>query len=448
MSADRPTVNITATGPIPKARSAVRETRLTLPPAFGVPDDQVDRLRHARAASLIGLVVGSGFAWFNLALVDQTALGLVEALAVLLLVLPAYLLSRDERTVDGAEWLMLASAWVIFGALVVLGGVDGTGLFWVPTVPFLAYFLRPARQAGWSSLGFLLLTAGYLGWTDAGARGPYAYGHGVAVQFVLSQAFFIVVAAAFHHVRSRYEVKLREQRAHAQAMARAKSHFLAAVSHDLRQPVQALSLFADALAQAPASVGKPTELVRGVGDATRALQAMLEQFSVYVALDGPDGPEPCVPQSLSVAQVLQELNAQFQPLAQARGVRLHVRAGPGGHLWADPACLRRVLANLVTNAVAFSPSGAVLVVCRLAHDPGWLRLQVRDNGVGMDAAVHERVFDEFYQVDNPQRDRSRGIGLGLSVVRRLCQRMGLRLHLRSAPGRGTVVELRVPAASA
>lgn len=406
--------------------------------------ETLDRLRHVRAASAIGLWVGGAFALFNLFVARQIVLGWVELLAVIGLVGPAYALARLQRRPGLAEALMLVSSWAIFGALVVLGGVSGTGLFWVYTVPFLAFFLSPARIAWASSLLFLGLIMGYLLGAQALALGPpmYRYAPEVALHFVLSLGFYTVVAAAFNHVRLRYEAQLRRQRdAMAQAV-HAKAHFLASVSHDLRQPAQAIGLYAGSLALQ--ALPEPArDLVQGLEASSQAMADMLVRFADYARLDAPEDTLPLQLQTFDVASLLGSLDGHFAPLARSRGLRWRVR-GCAARVCTDPVMLQRVLMNLVSNALQFTERGGVLVVCRRASPAGWLRIQVRDSGIGIEPAWQTRVFDEFVQVDNPERDRRRGSGLGLSIVARLCARLGVRLSLRSALGRGSTFELRVP----
>lgn len=406
--------------------------------------ETLDRLRHVRAASAIGLWVGTAFGLFNLGLAQQYMLGWVELLAVLVLVLPAYVLARQQRHPGLAEALMLASAWVIFGALVVLGGVSATGLFWVYTVPFLTFFLTTARTAWASSLGFLGLVAGYLLGVQVLPPGSsvYRYRPEVAVHFVLSLAYYTVVAAAFNHMRLRYEAQLRAQRdAMAQAV-HAKAHFLASVSHDLRQPAQAIGLYAGSLALQPLPAIE-RGLVQGIEASAQVMADMLARFADYARLDAPEDALPVQWQTLDMRTLLAALDGHFAALVRSRGLRWRVRPCDA-QVQTDPVMLQRVLMNLVSNALQFTERGGVLVACRRAAQPGWLRIQVRDSGIGIAPAWQTRVFDEFVQVDNPERDRRRGSGLGLSIVARLCARLGIRLTLRSDLGRGSTFELRVP----
>jgi CheY-like chemotaxis protein len=109
--------------------------------------------------------------------------------------------------------------------------------------------------------------------------------------------------------------------------------------------------------------------------------------------------------------------------------------------------LHRILLNLLSNAVQHTPSGQLLLSCRPGAEAGWLRIQVRDSGIGIAKEHQQKVFEEFYQVENPERDRSKGLGLGLSIVERSCNLLGHRIALRSALGCGSTFTLWLPMAA-
>jgi signal transduction histidine kinase/CheY-like chemotaxis protein len=403
-----------------------------------------ERVSHVRAATAIGIVVGLLFSIFNIVTEGMLALGLTELAAVVFLLGPAAALSRTPERVIWAESLLLLSALVIFGALIVFGGIEGTGLFWVYTAPFLAFFLKGQRQGWWYSLGFTALVTLYF-W---GARTflPFAYPYSsvVTTHFLMSLGFYTLVAAAFNHVRSRFEEQLQQRKEQAEAAYLAKSRFLAAASHDLRQPAHALGMFVARLAQLPNE--RPTqELITGVDASVRALQDMLDAFFDYSRLDA---------KSMHVRQcafpldgVFEQLNNSFAGAAAGKGLRLRIRPSPAW-LQTDPILLHRILLNLVSNAVQHTPRGSVLVSCRPTHGLTHARIEVWDSGIGIAAQHHQKIFEEFFQVENPERDRSKGLGLGLSIVERSCKLLGHPLVMRSSLGCGTRFTLRVPLAPA
>ncbi len=233
-------------------------------------------------------------------------------------------------------------------------------------------------------------------------------------------------------------------RAEAEAANRAKTQFLAAASHDLRQPLHALGMFVVALrdkTQDPAT--RP--LIDKMG---QVLEAMDDLFSELMDLSRLDaGAVPVRPRGLQLDEIFARLRLHFEPLAFDKGLALTLR---GGHqrVHADPLLLERILRNLVSNAIRYSHDGGVLVAAR-RRGPQVL-LQVWDSGVGIALQDQQRVFDEFMQVQSgpgpgcAEPVRRKGLGLGLAIVRRLADLMQVPMSLRSAPGRGSVFSLWLP----
>ncbi len=241
-------------------------------------------------------------------------------------------------------------------------------------------------------------------------------------------------------LRSRYQVAalaadLQVQKERAEAASLDKSRFLAAASHDLRQPVHALSLFLSALRRQPLT----PEAARLAGHAATAVDTMGGLFNALLDVSRLDAgmvqPEP---RPFALAALLQRVADQEQAAASAAGLRLRLRLprhGSGPWVHTDPVLLERVLGNLVGNALRYTERGTVLIALRHGH--GGPRVQVRDSGIGIPADSHNRVFQEFVQLHNPERDRHKGLGLGLAIVRRTCGLLGVGIALRSAPGQGT-----------
>ena len=243
------------------------------------------------------------------------------------------------------------------------------------------------------------------------------------------------------------ERTLREQalaglRASEQAQAE-RLRFFSAANHDLRQPVMAIGLQAEVLRQQLESGADTPAVQHTVASLARAQQALegltnqlLEIGRIEAAVD------PLRPEAVALAPLLQEL------ARQAGNGRVGVRCPAGAAAWTDTVSLRRVLANLVDNAVKFTPRGRVLLAVRARRreaGPAW-RIEVRDSGIGIPAEAQERVFDDFEQIGNVERNLQRGHGLGLAIVRRLAAQLGIEVALRSAPGRGSVFSFELPAA--
>jgi two-component system, sensor histidine kinase len=225
----------------------------------------------------------------------------------------------------------------------------------------------------------------------------------------------------------------------AERTADAKARFVAAASHDLRQPVQALSLFVDVLAGlADEQTARRRELIDAVARSTDALRAMLEELLDISRLDA--GLTMAAPRRVALGPLLEEVLAGLRDECDARDMVMHVRGRPATVL-VDAGLLARVLHNLGTNAVRHGGRGRVLVAIR--HRRGACTIQFWDQGPGIPPADTERIFEDFVQLDNRERDRSRGLGLGLSIVRRICALHGWPLVLRSRVGHGSMFALTV-----
>ena len=244
---------------------------------------------------------------------------------------------------------------------------------------------------------------------------------------------------------------MRQARDEAQSANQNKSRFLAAASHDLRQPMHALGLYMAALRGRPRGAAQ-ADLIDRMEGSVSALASMFDSLLDISRMDaGAVQPRPA---AFELGPLMDRVVSDFAAEADSLGLRLALRVGPAAReqrALTDSVLLERVLRNLLSNALKYTPHGGVLVTCRLrAADgpaPRW-RIEVWDTGLGIAEHEQSRVFDEFYQVGNPERGRRAGLGLGLSVVRRLADRLGLPLTLRSRPGVGSRFGLDVPATTA
>jgi two-component system, sensor histidine kinase len=246
-------------------------------------------------------------------------------------------------------------------------------------------------------------------------------------------------------VRFNNEDLVQQLRSQVEVAARAnqeKTRFLASAAHDLRQPLHALGMFCAALEQRLLdSPEKP--LVRNMMNAIEALDASFGAMLDISRLDA--GVVQKAPQTFPIRDLFRRLYQQFGGDAEARGLALRFRA-TRRIVYSDPHLLERVLANLVQNALRYTRHGGVLVAAR-RHARG-VALEVWDTGLGIPEDKREMIFREFYQIDNPERDRGRGLGMGLAIVQRLCNLLEHPLEVRSTPGRGSVFRLIVPAGDA
>ena len=211
-----------------------------------------------------------------------------------------------------------------------------------------------------------------------------------------------------------------------------KNRFLASAAHDIRQPVHALSLYADWLGSEPELVH---EIAPKIVESTKAVNALFDSLFDLVRLDS--GKIKLTIEPVDLGKLLHDLELQYRPLAQAKGLAFRVHVTPGTVL-SDPILLRRIVGNLVSNAVKYTQRGGVLVASR-ATSTG-RRIDIWDTGVGI-APVHQReIFREFYKVPSHAGTED-GFGLGLYIVSRLAGILGHPLSLASRPGRGTVFRL-------
>jgi PAS domain S-box len=229
-----------------------------------------------------------------------------------------------------------------------------------------------------------------------------------------------------------------DAKAEAERSSLARSKFLAAASHDLRQPVQSLLLLIEVMKMRLA--GTPLEPVTGQMElALDALRLLLNSLLDISKLDA--GVVVPALQDVALGPLLGRLGAEYSVRAAETGISLRV-VPASLVLTSDQALLERLLRNLIENAIRYTPSGKIVVGCR--RTKGWLRIDVVDSGIGIAPENHEAVFEEFHQVANAARDRAQGLGLGLAIVRRLAGLLGGRVELRSSLGRGSRFSLVLP----
>ena len=235
--------------------------------------------------------------------------------------------------------------------------------------------------------------------------------------------------------------ELRARKDEAERANLAKSRFLAAASHDLRQPLHALGLFLSELAQQPLDA-RSRQITGRLTASTEAMEGLLDSLLDISRLDaGVLAPERSV---FDMHAKLEHIIAGQTSAAAARGLELRLRCPPCWGL-SDPLLFERIVANLVSNAIRYTPAhGRVLMACRRRGER--LRVEVRDSGPGIAVDDQQVIFQEFVQLGNAERARDKGLGLGLAIVRRLVDLLGHRLELRSAPGRGSVFAVEIPAA--
>jgi PAS domain S-box-containing protein len=259
----------------------------------------------------------------------------------------------------------------------------------------------------------------------------------------ISDGDAMLVVAAIRDVtdRRRIEAELRATREEADRANQAKSRFLATASHDLRQPLQALSLLNGTLRRMRADPA----LTEVIGQQEHAISAMSRLVNALLDISklesGAIKPEIT---DFTVGAIFEDLRREFTGLAAAKGLELRVEPCQDA-VHSDPSLIEQILRNIVSNAIKYTQRGRVLLRC--LHEPALIRLEVLDTGIGIAPEQLPYIYDEFFQVGVAPNDARDGYGLGLSIVNRLVKLLDLKLDVHSEPGRGSSFRLGVPAST-
>ena len=229
-----------------------------------------------------------------------------------------------------------------------------------------------------------------------------------------------------------------QARAEAEAANQSKSRFLAAASHDLRQPVHALGLFV-AAAQQPTTDVERRLIIDRIDGSVRSLAALFDSLLDISRLDA-GILQPQI-KSVALAPILRKLAAEYLPEADEKRLKFRVRC-PELAIRTDPLLFERMIRNLLANALRYTKNGGILLACRMRGAVA--RVEVWDTGIGIAPEKQAQVFEEFYQIGNPERDRRNGVGLGLAIVKRIAALLAHRVNLTSRLYRGTRFSIDVP----
>jgi signal transduction histidine kinase len=400
-------------------------------------------------AVAVGMQVQTGFGW--LALVWHTAMGVL-----------AWLSRRGRRgqaPADAAAQPGVRHAPAFAGAY---GTCWGVGLVaWAPSLgPQLATLAVAVAlaQPVYAVAAFYFMPAAVI----AFALPLFAASFLVAARDLSQPASAIAVALIAAHgagslwlLRSNWDhfiqmvdldadkarlaEMLQEQKEIAERAVHLKSRFLASASHDLSQPMHAISLYLSGLSE----LELPGRARRAVEDARECARDLGDMFRSLLDISRLDA-QQAVPKLgvFCIATVLSRVEKEFKPLAQARGVRLRVRACTE-HVYSDPMMAERIVLNFVSNAVRHAKGGRVYVACGVQGQA--LRVAVYDNGVGIPESQQAAIFDEYHRLDRRDHlEHGGGLGLGLAIVRRLAQTLHVPVIVRSAPGRGSMFAVELP----
>lgn len=234
--------------------------------------------------------------------------------------------------------------------------------------------------------------------------------------------------------------ELREARREAEAVARTKGEFLSFAAHDLTQPVQALELAIDSIAQQSLESAKLAELTTAARLSVARMRELLKMLLEISRIES--GAVRVDEQPLQIAEMSEYLERQFGQSARTKGLQLELTRS-GEIIQTDPMLLRGMLGNLIGNAIRYTESGRVSLRAR-AHADGDLDLEVSDTGLGIPSAELERIFDDFHRLDDARLMTQEGFGLGLGIVRRLSRLLGLPVSVQSTVGRGSTFSIRIP----
>lgn len=218
----------------------------------------------------------------------------------------------------------------------------------------------------------------------------------------------------------------------------AKTRFLAAASHDLRQPLHAMSLFLDVLEQQNKNLEQEM-IIHKIKKSSCSLENLLESLLDISKLDA--GVISVNKQPFSIQKVFDVLESEFNSIAKEKNISIHF-VTTSLYINSDLQNVERILRNLIANAIRYTDKGRVLVGCR-RHENS-VSLLVYDTGIGINEDNNEIIFEEFQQLDNPSRDQNNGLGLGLSIVSRLVKLLGAELSFNSTPNKGSVFSVTLP----
>ncbi len=391
------------------------------------------RQRRFAGALLLALVFAQ-FGLQQLRLAPDVATAWRVAAVLLALALLAW------RPVSGPR--LPAAVWAVpvaaLAAWPSAGAAPAMAHAWWPLVAFvvlaLASVLAPVRGAGIAVLAAIPAAAAGGG---PAAWWPAALAAAVGLALVWWQRRRWLQQTMDAWQRARESQALRQEYEAALRRDDDKSHFLAIASHDLRQPVHALGLFAATLHKRLADSAERAlarDLLRSVDALERSFNAMLDISRLDCGAVSPRA------QTFPLRDVFRRLHMQYGGQAELAGLVL--RFSPGcKSVTSDPQLLERIVGNLVQNALRYTSSGGVVVVARSTSTH--VNIEVWDSGPGISEQELPRIFQEFYQVGRSRRDRSQGLGMGLAIVKRLAALLGHRLEVVSEPGRGTMFRLGV-----
>jgi signal transduction histidine kinase/CheY-like chemotaxis protein len=379
------------------------------------------------------------------------------ALAAARLAIARAFLRFDPTAVHLARWTRYAAlgyastglAWGILGAAAIHFAFDKHNyILWIGFLIALFAVLQTQTTGAHKSvfLSFLFCAMGPIIAVSVVEPAPY---YGVRL---LAELLLLVICTLVWRSGNRYMVDsiamryenlellqdLTRQKEELDKANAAKTHFLAAASHDLRQPMQALVLLVESL-QERLHEPDTRRIVKGMRSSVHTMAALLNAILDISKFDA--GTVKPVRSHFRVGHVLDRLRSSFAQQAAENNLALTVMPS-AAVVESDPILLYRILVNLTTNALRYTDRGKVLVGCRRRRDG--LAIEVWDTGPGIPQEDLRDIFKEFHQLGNPTRDRDQGLGLGLAIVERTAALLDHPLVVKSRVGRGSMFSIRVP----
>ena len=365
--------------------------------------------------------------------------------------------ARSFTTEVSRAWLRAAAGGAFFSG--VLWGLGSLFLIPPDQIPYQLIFLWAVSMMAVAAMfSFSAHVPTYMAYflpsTLPALAVLLAQGTATHVGFVFGMVVYIVIVVRFVATYNRMFIETQQLRFEnldlvaqltdqiqvARSANLAKSRFLAAASHDLRQPMHALNLYLGGMS----GLELPAPAKTALGNASQCAQTMDGMFRALLDISRLDaGSVQPETRAFPVAPLLDRIRLEHEPDARAKGLELRV-AACSAWVRADPVFVDRILRNLTANAVRHTARGRILIGCRRRGEA--LRIAVHDTGPGIAPEQQRLVFEEFYQVGNPERDRAQGMGLGLAIVDRLAKLMQANVHLASTPGRGSTFSLDLPLA--
>lgn len=272
-------------------------------------------------------------------------------------------------------------------------------------------------------------------------------------EFLISAFLSLLLSASFSYkairmlkksIDLRYEnleliEELQEQKFREAQASLDKSRFISAASHDLRQPLQSATFLVAAL-QNNNPQAEHLGLLEKVSFSLKALSQLLESLMDISVMDS--GQSPLNPGMLHLCNMVETEVALFRTQAREKGIVVNCQFDQEMLVYLDPTAVRRIVSNLLDNAIKYTKSGQITIgICQAEE---WVHIEVRDTGIGISQEYQAQIFKEFFQVDNPERDRRKGVGLGLSIVKRLVHQLQGEIKLESSVGVGTRVTVSLP----